>query len=111
MKCFLRYLPYLFRPPSAILSASCHAEEWGVQCLMPENCTECPEDALMDGWMMLMLMIKATETCWLLLVLRQHPHLVGAWRALCRHDLSCSMGSVHRNAPCAAPGTIRAQSV
>lgn len=23
---------------------------------MPENCTECPEDAPMDGWMMLMLM-------------------------------------------------------
>lgn len=26
MKCFSRYLPYLFRPPSAILSSSCHAE-------------------------------------------------------------------------------------
>lgn len=26
MKCFSRYLPYIFRPPSAILAASCHAE-------------------------------------------------------------------------------------
>uniref|UniRef100_A0A8C0IIY8 Serine/threonine-protein phosphatase 2A 55 kDa regulatory subunit B n=1 Tax=Bubo bubo TaxID=30461 RepID=A0A8C0IIY8_BUBBB len=26
MKCFSRYLPYLFRPPSALLSSSCHGE-------------------------------------------------------------------------------------
>ncbi|KAK1788001.1 hypothetical protein P4O66_016470 [Electrophorus voltai] len=26
MKCFSRYLPYLFRPPSTILSSSCHTE-------------------------------------------------------------------------------------
>ncbi|MCJ8740961.1 hypothetical protein PDJAM_G00065210 [Pangasius djambal] len=26
MKCFSRYLPYLFRPPSSILSSSCHTE-------------------------------------------------------------------------------------
>ncbi|KAK2540589.1 hypothetical protein Q9966_004312 [Columba livia] len=31
MKCFSRYLPYLFRPPSAILSASCHAEGLVIQ--------------------------------------------------------------------------------
>ncbi|KAI4818970.1 hypothetical protein KUCAC02_004257 [Chaenocephalus aceratus] len=27
MKCFSRYLPYLFRPPSTILSSTCHTEE------------------------------------------------------------------------------------
>ncbi|CDQ73660.1 unnamed protein product [Oncorhynchus mykiss] len=26
MKCFSRYLPYLFRPSSTILSSSCHTE-------------------------------------------------------------------------------------
>lgn len=26
MKCFSRYLPYLFRPPSTILSSTCHTE-------------------------------------------------------------------------------------
>lgn len=26
MKCFSRYLPYLFRPPNTILSSSCHTE-------------------------------------------------------------------------------------
>ncbi|TSY55761.1 hypothetical protein Baya_14134 [Bagarius yarrelli] len=26
MKCFSRYLPYIFRPPSIILSSTCHAE-------------------------------------------------------------------------------------
>ncbi|KAF4015207.1 hypothetical protein G4228_006013 [Cervus hanglu yarkandensis] len=26
MKCFSRYLPYIFRPPNTILSSSCHTE-------------------------------------------------------------------------------------
>ncbi|KAK9963419.1 hypothetical protein ABG768_006606, partial [Culter alburnus] len=26
MKCFSRYLPYLFRPPNTLLSSSCHTE-------------------------------------------------------------------------------------
>lgn len=29
MKCFSRYLPYLFRPPSTILSSTCHTEGKG----------------------------------------------------------------------------------
>ncbi|KAK3535777.1 hypothetical protein QTP70_021095, partial [Hemibagrus guttatus] len=29
MKCFSRYLPYIFRPPSIILSSTCHAEALG----------------------------------------------------------------------------------
>lgn len=27
MKCFSRYLPYIFRPPNTILSSSCHTED------------------------------------------------------------------------------------
>lgn len=26
MKCFSRYLPYIFRPPNTILSSSCYTE-------------------------------------------------------------------------------------
>ncbi|XP_054968729.1 serine/threonine-protein phosphatase 2A 55 kDa regulatory subunit B beta isoform isoform X2 [Pan paniscus] len=39
MKCFSRYLPYIFRPPNTILSSSCHTED--VPCFPFAFCHDC----------------------------------------------------------------------